>query len=59
MLKSFLFYFYRLFGPKTTQEILEDLIKEMNRKDYRDGPNFQGAKLEVESLESMFKQNHS
>ena len=59
MLKSFLFYFYRLFRPKTIQEILEDLIKEMNRKDYRDGPNFQVAKLEVESLESIFKQNSS
>jgi len=50
-LNSFLSYLKYLLGPKKTiEQCLEELVKDVNKEDYTGYRNFQGQKLETESL---------
>jgi hypothetical protein len=59
-LNSFLSYLKHLLGPKKTiEQCLEELVKNANKEDYTVYRNFQGQKLETESLRLVWsKKDH-
>ena len=51
-LLSFLRY---IFGPvKPVEQFLEEFVQDLNKEDYNKPKNFQGQKLEVESLKLVW-----
>lgn len=54
-MNKFLSFLRYIFGPrKTIQQCLDELVQEMNQEEYIKQRNFQGQKLEVESLKLVW-----